>query len=147
MPMRSCRKNTGPRSPSVIAKELPRPDGKPADHTKKVKVFILLGHWLEMRARSGASQAIQTLEGEAGVALIERSRGHLEARRSELAGGAAQHPGARVLGAVDAVAEAHDPLVPLEQVHGVHAPGDPPLALGLPVQGRQRVEVVPDALL
>ncbi len=22
---------------------LPRPDGKPADHTKKVKVFILLG--------------------------------------------------------------------------------------------------------
>jgi len=25
------------------AKELPRPDGKPADHTKKVQVFILLG--------------------------------------------------------------------------------------------------------
>lgn len=32
-----------PLAPADGAKELPRPDGKPADHTKKVKVFILLG--------------------------------------------------------------------------------------------------------
>ena len=30
-------------APAQDTKELPRPDGKPADHTKKVKVFILLG--------------------------------------------------------------------------------------------------------
>lgn len=30
-------------TPAQDMRELPRPDGKPADHTKKVKVFILLG--------------------------------------------------------------------------------------------------------
>lgn len=30
-------------APAQDLKELPRPDGKPADHTKKVRVFILLG--------------------------------------------------------------------------------------------------------
>lgn len=33
----------GPAFAQEGAKALPRPDGKPADHTKKVKVFILLG--------------------------------------------------------------------------------------------------------
>jgi alpha-galactosidase len=33
----------GPPTSARDAKDLPRPDGKPADHTKKVKVFILLG--------------------------------------------------------------------------------------------------------
>jgi hypothetical protein len=33
----------GAGSARDAAKSLPRPDGKPADHTKKVKVFILLG--------------------------------------------------------------------------------------------------------
>ena len=47
--------------------------------------------------------------------LLQRQRG-LEAGRAELLGGAAQHAGARVLGAVDAVAEAHEPLAAVEQV-------------------------------
>ena len=46
--------------------------------------------------------------------LLERL-GDLEARRAELARGAAQHAGARVLGAVDAVAEAHQPLAAVER--------------------------------
>ena len=50
--------------------------------------------------------------GERG--LLERL-GDLDARRAELARGAAQHPRARVLGAVDAVAEAHQPLAAVEQ--------------------------------
>ena len=33
----------GSACPQEAPKELPRPDGKPADHSKKVKVFILLG--------------------------------------------------------------------------------------------------------
>ena len=48
--------------------------------------------------------------------LLERL-GDLDARRAELVGRAAQHAGARVLGAVDAVAEAHQPLAAVE-----HAP-------------------------
>ena len=51
--------------------------------------------------------------GERG--LLERL-GDLEARRAELARGAPQHPRARVLGAVDAVAEAHQPLAAVERV-------------------------------
>ena len=51
--------------------------------------------------------------GERG--LLERF-GDLDARRAELARGAAQHAGARVLGAVDAVAEAHQPLAAVERV-------------------------------
>ena len=47
--------------------------------------------------------------------LLERL-GDLEARRAELARGAAQHARARVLGAVDAVAEAHQPLAAVERV-------------------------------
>ena len=47
--------------------------------------------------------------------LLERL-GHLDARRADLLGGAAQHPGARVLGPVDAVAEAHQPVAAVEQL-------------------------------
>src|SRR5207302_1852728 len=47
--------------------------------------------------------------------LLERL-GHLEPRRAELLRRAAQHAGARVLGAVDAVPEAHDPLTAVERV-------------------------------
>ena len=57
--------------------------------------------------------------GLAGLQLGERRLlerlGDLDARRAELARGAAQHAGARVLGAVDAVAEAHQPLAAVEQ--------------------------------
>ena len=42
--------------------------------------------------------------------------GHLQSRRADLAGGAPQHAGARILGAVDAVAEAHQPVAPVERV-------------------------------
>ena len=51
--------------------------------------------------------------GERG--LLERL-GDLVARGVELLGRAAQHAGARVLGAVDAVAEAHQPLAAVEQL-------------------------------
>ena len=44
---------------------------------------------------------------------LERLR-DLDPGRAELAHDAAQHPGARVLGAVDAVAETHDPLAAIE---------------------------------
>ena len=46
--------------------------------------------------------------------LLERL-GDLEPRRADLARGAAQHAGARILGAVDAVAEAHQPVAAVEQ--------------------------------
>lgn len=39
----SCTFGTGHSRAEEASKTLPRPDGKPADHTKKVKVFILLG--------------------------------------------------------------------------------------------------------
>ena len=62
------------------------------------------------------------LEHPVGAALLELGQrgllqrlGDLVARRVELLGGTAQHPGARVLGAVDAVAEAHQPLALVEQ--------------------------------
>ena len=42
--------------------------------------------------------------------------GDLEARRGELATGAAQDPGARIFGPVDAVAEPHQPLPAVERV-------------------------------
>ena len=51
--------------------------------------------------------------GERG--LLQRL-GDLEARRAELARRAAQHARARVLGAVDAVAEAHQPVAAVERV-------------------------------
>ena len=51
--------------------------------------------------------------GERG--LLERL-GDLEALRADLLRGAAQHAGARVLGAVDAVAEAHQPLAAVQQL-------------------------------
>ena len=54
------------------------------------------------RSRSSASAACSS------------ACGGLVARGAELLAGAAQHPGARVLGAVDAVAEAHQPLVAVE---------------------------------
>ena len=38
-------------------------------------VFILLGHWLEMRARAGASEAIRALHGSGAA------HGHRAARR------------------------------------------------------------------
>ena len=47
--------------------------------------------------------------------LLERRR-HLDARRAELDRGALEHAGARVVGAVDAVAEAHDPLAAIEHL-------------------------------
>ena len=46
--------------------------------------------------------------------LLQRL-GDLEARGAELLGGPPQHAGARVLGAVDAVAEAHEPLAAVEE--------------------------------
>ena len=51
----------------------------------------------------------------ASAALLERL-GDLVARRAELACRAPQHAGARVLGAVDAVAEAHQALAAVERV-------------------------------
>src|SRR4051794_20934885 len=51
--------------------------------------------------------------GERG--LLERL-GDLVALGPDLLGGPAQHAGARVLGAVDAVAEAHEPLAAVERV-------------------------------
>ena len=42
--------------------------------------------------------------------------GHLEARRAEIHRGSAEEPRARVLGAVDAMTEAHQPLAAVEQV-------------------------------
>ena len=47
--------------------------------------------------------------------LLERL-GDLDARRAELLRRAPQDPRARILGAVDAVAEAHDPLAAREQL-------------------------------
>src|SRR3954466_8508738 len=54
-----------------------------------------------------AVRAARLQLGQSGV--LERLR-TLEPRRADLTCGAAQHAGARVLGAVDAVAEAHQPL-------------------------------------
>ena len=51
----------------------------------------------------------------ASAACLERL-GHLHPGRVDLVRGAAQHPGARVLGAVDAVAEAHQPLAAVQHV-------------------------------
>ncbi len=63
---------------------------------------------LVARTRSGL-RAVQLGERR----LLERL-GHLVAARAELLGSPAQHPGPRVLGAVDAVAEAHQPLAAVE---------------------------------
>ena len=57
------------------------------------------------------------------MALLERLQrdllellGDLELWRAELLGGALEDPRARILGAVDAVAEAHDPLARLKRL-------------------------------
>ena len=47
--------------------------------------------------------------------LLERFR-HLKARRAQFLAGAAQHARARVFRAVDAVAEAHQPVAAVEGV-------------------------------
>ena len=50
--------------------------------------------------------------------MLERL-GDLDARRAELVRGAAEDARPRILGAVDAMAEAHDPLAAVEQVADV----------------------------
>ena len=64
----------------------------------------------------GGQHAVGLARLELGQRGLLELLGRLEAGRVDLLGGAAQHPRPRVLGAVDAVAEAHQALTAVEQV-------------------------------
>ena len=56
-------------------------------HPLCLLVFILLGHWLEMRARAGASEAIQTLlELAPAMAMVLRDGREIEIPTAERPG-------------------------------------------------------------
>ena len=69
----------------------------------------------------GLEHAVGTALAQLGQRGLLQRLGHLVARGVELAGRTPQHPGARVLGAVDAVAEAHQALAVVEQLLDVAA--------------------------
>ncbi len=82
----------------------------------------------------GGQHAVGLARVELGQGrLLERLR-HLHARRADLLRGSAQHAGARILRAVDPVAEAHQPLAAVEPV--LH-PGLGVAVLGHGVEHRQ----------
>src|SRR5829696_3843251 len=76
--------------------------------------------------------------GTAGLELGERRPlellGGLEPRRLELPGSAAQDTGARVLGAVDALAEAHEALAAVERI------AHPPIGVARPLDLVEHLE-------
>jgi hypothetical protein len=89
----------------------------------------------------GAQRAVRVARGQLLDGGLLQRVGHLVAVRAELLRGAAQDAGARVLGAVDAVPEAHEALLAVEQPldvldrvaalldlveHRQHAEGAPP---------------------
>ena len=86
----------------------------------------------------GGEHAVGLARPQLGERGLLELLGDVEAGRADLARRAAQHPGARVLGAVDAVAEAHQPVARVERAldpafrvplgldlveHGQHARG------------------------
>jgi Cu2+-exporting ATPase len=85
--------------------------------------FVLLGHWLELRARRGASQAVRTLLDLAPPrALVQRDGGYVELPTAQVAAGDRLliRPGARV--PVDAVVEEGESEVDESMVTGESMP-------------------------
>src|SRR5690606_32710864 len=107
--------------------------------------FVLLGHWVEMRARGGANDAVRTLLDLAPPkALVVRDGEPVEVPTAEIAAGdlLLVRPGAKV--AVDGVVEEGESEVDESMVSGeslpVHkAPGDQVVGATINTHGTLRV--------
>src|SRR5690606_9369254 len=107
--------------------------------------FVLLGHWVEMRARGGANDAVRTLLDLAPPkALVVRDGEPVEVPTAEIAAGdlLLVRPGAKV--AVDGVVEEGESEVDESMVTGeslpVHkAPGDQVVGATINTHGTLRV--------
>jgi P-type Cu2+ transporter len=110
-----------------------------------LSAFVLLGHWFEMRARGGATDAIRSLlELAPPMAVVLRDGQPVEVPTAEVQVGdlLLVRPGAKI--PVDAVVEAGDSEVDESMVTGeslpvAKAPGDPVIGASVNTTGTLRV--------